>query len=298
MTQLFRTALQNIIRNIWLSLATVLVVLLMLSFLSGFLTFRVLSQKIMTSLNDKVDITVYLNQNSPADQVNILRSELDNMNEVKKLTYVSPEKTLEQFQKKYQNNKIIAKTLDEIGDNPFGASLQVKLDKPQSFEKVLGVINQAAYQPIIYNKDFYDYARIIGFLNNFNSRAYWILTIIGFILIFVTFLVINTAIRLGIYARREEIKIMRLVGAKNSTIQVPFILEACWLSFFAWCLIVVLFFLLSGFFGAQIQIWLGLDFDFLSYLKSVAVYYLSGLLLFSLIIAILSSWIATKKYIR
>jgi len=154
---ILESALQNFSRNLWLSITSIVVIFLMVLSLGSFLTLNIIADKLIDSLNQKMDIEIYLNQNASSDQINFFRSELENMKEVKNIQYISPEETLKQFKEKYQDNPVIKKSLEELEENPFGPSLKIKLVKPGDFNKALEVINKTDYQPLIYNKDFYDY---------------------------------------------------------------------------------------------------------------------------------------------
>ena len=295
---ILKSALQNFSRNLWLSFTSIIVIFLMVFSLGSFLTLNIIADKLIDSLNQKMDIEIYLNQNASSDQINLFRSELENMKEVKNIQYVSPEETLEQFKEKYQDNPVVKKSLEELGENPFGSSLKIKLFKPSDFKQVLEIINKTDYQPIIYNKDFYDYEQILNIFEKFNKRFNSFALILGSLFTLVAILIIFTTIRIAIHSRQDEIKIMRLVGAKNFTIQSPFILEGCLSALFGWGIFLCLWLPVIKTLSPQIQNFLNFNFNIAYYLQSNSFFFFGSLLIFSLIIAIISSWIATKKYLK
>jgi len=295
---IFKSALQNFSRNLWLSLTSIIVVFLMVFSLGFFLTFNIVAQKWFDSLNQKMDIEIYLNQNASLDLVNLLRSELENMKEVKSLKYVSQEETLTQFTEKHQDNPIIKKSLEEIKENPFGASLKLKLSKPEDFTRIMEVIDKPEYQSIIYDKDFYDYQQILNVFEKFNEKFHTIAITLGILFTFIAAFTIFTTIRIAIYSRQEEIKIMRLVGAKNSVIQGPFILEGWFSALLGWGISLFTYLFFAKMINTQIQKFLGFDFNLVSYLQNNSLFFFGSLLIFSLIIATISSWIATEKYLK
>jgi len=295
---ILESALQNFSRNLWLSITSIVVIFLMVLSLGSFLTLNIIADKLIDSLNQKMDIEIYLNQNASSDQINLFRSELENMKEVKNIQYVSPEETLKQFKEKYQDNPVIKKSLEELEENPFGPSLKIKLVKPGDFNKALEVINKTDYQPLIYNKDFYDYEQILNIFSKLNKKFYTFALFLGSFFTFIAILIIFATIKIAIYSRQDEIKIMRLVGAKNFAIQGPFILEGCFYALFGWGIFLCLWLSLIKTLSPQIQKFLGFNFDIASYLQSNSFFFFGSLLVFSLIIAIISSWIATKKYLK
>jgi len=295
---ILESALQNFSRNLWLSITSIVVIFLMVLSLGSFLTLNIIADKLIDSLNQKMDIEIYLNQNASSDQINFFRSELENMKEVKNIQYISPEETLKQFKEKYQDNPVIKKSLEELEENPFGPSLKIKLVKPGDFNKALEVINKTDYQPLIYNKDFYDYERILNIFSKLNKKFYTFALALGSFFTFIAILIIFATIKIAIYSRQDEIKIMRLVGAKNFAIQGPFILEGCFYALFGWGIFLCLWLSLIKTLSPQIQKFLGFNFDIASYLQSNSFFFFGSLLVFSLIIAIISSWIATKKYLK
>ena len=295
---IFKAAVQNFSRNFWLSVASIAVIFLMIFPLGFFFTANIVINKWLEDLNQKMNIEIYLNQNANRESINLLRTELENLKEVKELNYVSEEKTLKQFAEKHQDNPIIKKSLEELKENPFGPSLQIKLSEPQGFPKITEVVGKSEYQSIIYNKDFYDYEQILKVFENFKKKLSYFGLIVGLLLIFIAVYTIYTTIRIAIYSRAEEIKIMRLVGAKNSVIQGPFLIEGGLYGFLSWGLFFGLYSLLIKALSPPLQKFFGFNFNLETYTKTNSFFFFGSLLIFSLFIAMLSSWLATKKYLK
>jgi len=294
----FRLALQNFFRNFWLSLTSIIIILLMLFSLSLVYGFNTLGQQILSSFKNKMDLGVYLNQNIDLNQLSLLRSELENMNEVKEVYYLTPEESLENFKEKHVNDPLILKSLKELNENPLGGALTLKFHDPSDYEKVISVINRPVYSALIRDQDFYDYQELISVFNQFNQKITRAGLSISGIFALITILVIFTTIKLGALSRRREIKIMRLVGASAWSIRTPFLIEGGLYALVAWIINSVLIIPLIYFFQPYFQKFIELDFNLFIYLKTSAFYFWFSLLLFALIVSLVGSSLAIKKYLK
>lgn len=272
--------------------------LLMIFSLSLIYILNVLTVKTLDSFKLRMDLSIYLRQNLDENQVNLLRSELENMTEVKEINYITPPEALEQFKEKHKNNPLILKSIEELKENPFGAAITVKLYDPADYQAVLAVIEKPAYEPLIQDQDFYDYQQIINAFNNFNKKIHYAGWIISGLFVFIAVLVIFNTIKLGILAREKEIKIMRLVGATSWFIRGPFLVESCLYALVAWLINGAIIIPLVIFSQPYLKQFLELDFDFLFYLKVYSFEFFGGLLAFALIISIFASSAAIKRYLR
>lgn len=292
-----KLALQNFFRNFWLTFTSVIIMFLMLFCLSLLYNFNLIGQQILTGLKDKMDLGIYLNQNVDQNQVALLVSELENMEEVKKTDFLSSEESLENFKNKHQDDPLILKSLEELGENPFGGLITVKFHNPDDYQKAISVIEKPSYISLIQEQDFYDYQNMIDDFNLINKKITQGGLGIGLLFSLITILIIFTTIKLGALSRQKEIKIMRLVGASAWTIRRPFLVEGGLYALIAWILNLGAVLSLAYFLQPRLQQFLELDSNLFSYLQS-AFYFWAGLLLFSLIISLIGSSLAIKKYLR
>jgi len=294
----FKLALQNFFRNFWLSLTSIIIILLMLFFLSLVYGFNILGQQILSSFKNKMDLGIYLNQNINLNQLSLLRSELENMDEVKEVYYLTPEDSLENFKEKHINDPLILKSLKELNENPLGGVLTLKFHDSSNYEKVISVINRPIYSDLIRDQNFYDYQKLIIVFNQFNQKITGAGLSISGIFALITILVIFTTIKLGALSRNREIKIMRLVGASAWSIRTPFLIEGSLYAFVAWIINSVIILPLVYFSQPYLQKFIELDFDLFIYLKTNVFYFWFGLLLFALIVSLIGSSLAIKKYLK
>jgi len=293
----FKIAVQNFFRNFWLTITSIIIILLMLFSLTVIYNFNVLGQQVIDSFKEKMDLGIYLKQNIDQNKVALLKSELGNMQEVKNVEYLSPEQSLENFKEKHQNDALILKSLEELKENPFGAIITLKFSNPSKYQNVIDLINQPNYKTIIQEQNFYDYQTLINSFNNFNSKITNIGIIISSIFAFITILVIFTTIKLGALSRKKEIKIMRLVGASAWTIRSPFLIEGIFYALSGWIVNLGIVLLLSYFMQPYLGQFFELNFNLFQYLTT-AYYFWFSLLGFSIIISLTGSSLAIKKYLK
>jgi cell division transport system permease protein len=296
--QFFKLARQNFFRNFWLTLTSIIIMVLMLFSLTMIYTFNVLGQKILVSFKDKMDLGIYLEQNIDQNQLALLRTDLENMSEIKEIKYLSPQESLEQFREKHQDDPLILKSLEELNKNPLGGVITLKFYQPEDYQKVINLVNQPAYQPLIQEQNFYDYQNLIESFKKINQKITESGLFLSTLFALISILVIFTTIKLGALSRQKEIKIMRLVGASAWTIRGPFLIEGSLYAFSSWLINSGLVIGLAYLTQPQLNKFLQVDFDLFTYFTSQALFFWLGLFLFSLIISLIGSSLAIKKYLK
>lgn len=222
--RILKTSVISLWRNRWLSLAATLIMVLTLFTISFFVSLLVVIDKTSTSLKDKVDISVYFNETTSKDQIFSIQNNLLSRSDIKTVDYISKEKALEKWRKMSTGDDKISGAISETF-NPLPRSLEIKTDSPEDLENVNQFLSAADYKPLIRdisyrkNKDLVD--RLVK-ITQFVKYTGWVLSSI-FVLIAI--LIIYNTIRLTIYARSDEIEIMKLVGASDWHVQGPFIVE-------------------------------------------------------------------------
>ena len=227
-TTLFRIlkfGFQNFSRNALLSVATVAVMVLALLVFNGLVIFGTLAQSATASLQDKIDISVYFKSNVAEDNILKLEKSLESFTEVKAVDYVSQDKALDIFKENHRDDPTITQALEELQSNPLLASLNIKAQNPSQYSTIAEYLKDPGLLNIVENVTYGQnkvaidrLARIIDTAKNVGTAATIFLALVA---VLVTF---NT-VRLVIYSNREEIGIMRLVGAANKFINGPYIVS-------------------------------------------------------------------------
>ncbi len=255
-------------------------------------------QGILTSIKSQVEIAVYLKDNITDELKNYLESEIKSWDEVEEITYVSKDQALEKFKKENEGSEI----LKEIQGNPLPASFELKLKSPEKVEQIaLRFLNKdgsyiEGVDEVIYGQNYvkklFQITAIVG------SIAFLIIIML---LLAAIVLIFNT-IRLSIHARRKEIEVMKLVGATNWFVRIPFIFEGFFEGFIGSIISVILLYFLSNYLliKGEKAIIDTMHIKDLAILGSnnVIVYIYAGLIILGCLIGIFSSAFALKRYIR
>ncbi len=295
--RIFKFALQGFFRNFWLSSANVLVLILMFLSLSLLLAINILLTKTIDGFKERVDLSIYLKKEVTDIQVANFKTDLENLSSVELVRYISPAEALEKFKKTHQDEPNILKALEEVGENPFGGTMLIRAKSDQNYQEILDLINLPRYEDLIQEKDIQNYEEMLVIIENFSRKLKFILIIISAAFILIAGLIIFNAVRVSIYARQSEIRIMRLVGATAHFIRAPFLLEVFFAVLLGWILNIIIFTTIISATEPYLNNFLGLNFNFLSYLKTNFLRFFGVEFIFSLCFSWLSASLALKKYL-
>jgi len=296
--RIFRASWLNFRRNIGLSLATIFILLITISLITSLFLFRKISQFLIAELEAKVDISVYFKEDSTEEEILKAEDELSKMSEVKEVEYISQEMAREKFIQKHKDNPLLMASLEEIGENPFLASLNIKAQKPEQYETLANFLENSDFKNYIEQPiDYYQRKPIINKLSSITSVINKAGIGISIILILLSFLVAFNTIRLAIFNQREEIFIMRLVGASNWFIRGPFLFQGVIAGFFATLITILIFFLTCWGLGPKLEIFLP-NFNLQDFFFQNLWILFSIQLLTGMILGIFSSLIAMRRYLK
>lgn len=291
-------AFQNFFRNFWLSLISIVMIFLMFFSLSILGSLNILFDYSLSFLESKVDLNIYLKENLSQDEINAFRTEIENLPQVKGIDYLTSQQALERFKTFHQNDPLILEALEELGENPFGASLSLKLEDPAYISVVRDYISQERFDNLIQDQDFYDYQGVVNTLETISSKLKYLVGGLTLLFALIAILTIFNTIRLAIYARRDEITIMRLVGAKSFFIRTPFLIEGCLSAFFAWLINLLVFSSFVNFIDPYLTDFFGQGFVFSQYLQQFFWPLFAFLLVFGFLLVIISGALATHRYLK
>src|SRR3989338_5701932 len=229
----------NFYRNGFVSLASVLIMVVTLFVIGSVLFLSATLHASLTELKGKVDVNVYFQTGAEEADILALANALRALPEVKEVNYVSRAQALEQFRARHRNDELTLQALNELPDNPLGAVLNIRAREPSQYEGK-AIIDEVNYYD---NKAAIDkLSSIIDSVQNLGFGLTVVLVVISVIIAF------NT-IRLALYISREEISVMRLVGASNRYIRGPFVVTGILYGASASPLTLALFFPLTYYLG-------------------------------------------------
>lgn len=220
--RVIRTGFVNFWRNGFLSLSSILVLSLSLLAFGGLIFFNTLSDKFLDTVREKVDINVYFALSADETDILDLQKTLDKMPEVATTEYISREESLTRFKEKHADNTLILQGLDEVGDNPLPAVLTIRAKDPSQYESIAKFLADKTFV------DDVNYSRnrvIIDRLSRIIPLVEKTVSVIIIILVLMAVVVTFNTIRVIIFSSRDEIAVMKLVGASNMYVRGPFVVS-------------------------------------------------------------------------
>lgn len=286
-------------RNAFVSFAAIFVMVVTLFVIGSLLFLGQLLDSALTQIQDKVDINVYFTTDATEGDMMALKTSVEALPEVEEATYISREEALASFESRHGDDELTLQALEELGENPLGAALRIRTKETSQYEGVAaflseqggdttpGIIDRVNYAQ---NKQAID--RLSGIINAVERVSYFTTVILIVASILITF---NT-VRLAIYTSREEIAVMRLVGAGNMFIRGPFILQGLMYGVVAGIVTLVIFYPLTLWLGGGTAAFFELNI-FEYYVRNFAYVFLviigSGMLL-----GTISSSLAIARYLK
>jgi cell division transport system permease protein len=295
--RIIKSGLKSFWRNGWLSAATISVMVLTLLVISTLLMLNVIASAVLLNLQEKIDISVYFKLEANEEDIFVVKSQLEKLAEVERVEYVSRDDALERFRERHKDNPYLIQSLQELGENPLEASLNIKAQEASQYETISTFLEGIYYSNIIDKVDYRQNKEVIDRLSNLIANVKLGGLILSGIMILIVFLVTFSAIRLAIYSSRGEIKIMRLVGANNWFIRGPFIIEGILYGIISSLLTVGILYPVFYFISPKISGFLPIE-DFFVYFQTNVWAFLVLLLVIGVGLGAISSFIAIRKYLK
>ncbi len=295
--RIIKTGWQNFVRNSWLSAATISIIVLTLFVVTALLLLNVVTQSVVTNLENKVDISAYFNAESPENEILAVRQELIKLPEVKAAEYISKNEALRQFRERHKDNSVLMQSLGELDDNPLQASLNIKAQTAAQYQTIVSFLEQSKYSSLVNKVNYHQNKEVIDRVSNLakNIGAGGIAAsfVLALMAVFVTF---NT-IRLTMYNWKDEISVMRLVGGSSWYVRGPFVVEGMIYGALGAVISLILMYPLLYFVSPRITSFLP-EVDLLYFFKINFFQILILLLFLGVALGSVSSLIAIRRYLR
>lgn len=224
--RIIKFSFQDIMRNIGLSSMTVLILILMLLSVNTLVVINVFTDEAVKSIKDQIDVSVYFNYEATEDEIAEVKSYVDSFPEVTELIYLNRDEVLAKFKEQHKDNAEVLSALEELGENPLGATMIVKTREPKDYEKVIQALDVPEYENIIEAKTFGDTQRAIDRIHVLTTQVQRFAIGLSLLFAIIAFLIILNTVRVAIYTQRMEISIKKLVGASNWFVRGPYIVES------------------------------------------------------------------------
>lgn len=217
-------------RNAFVSIAAIFVMTVALFVVGSTMMINKLLDVSLENIQNKVDINVYFAVDAQQEDIDALKSSLEALPDVEAVTFTSREEALAGFTERYRNDETIMQGLEELGDNPLGASLSIRAREISQYEGIAQFLSEQQaledpQRPLIDEVNFVKNKESIDKLRSIIDAVDRSTIITMIVLVAAAVLITFNTIRLAIYTSREEISVMRLVGASNTFIRGPFMLQ-------------------------------------------------------------------------
>jgi len=295
----FKYAFKDFWRNFWLSLVTITVLVLALLSVNILVSLNAVSIKVIDAVQDKVDVSVFFKPNTQQAQMDNFQTHLKNLPEVREATLVPKDKALETFKTKHQDDTNIMNALKELEKNPMVDALIIKARNIEDYKRIIEVVSLPENQEIIKFQNYTDHQKIIDRVDSVSAKVQKVSLALTVIFALISILIVFNAIRVTIYTHRDEIIVMKLVGASDRFIRAPFILESILFSVFSVGLaIIILYMALGAINPYMVSFFEAYDFDLVSYYNNNFALIFGLEFLFVLLINAISSGIAIRRYLK
>lgn len=213
-----REAGRSLIRNRFMSLASISTVALSLVILGVFLLGAVNLNNVAGTLENQVEVTAFLDEKLQAEEIAAVTARIKNLDGVREVNYVSKEEALERLKEQFGERRDLLDSVEK--NNPLRNAVEVRTKTP---DDVKTVVQELKAMPAVAKVSFKE--EIIDRLFKFTKAIRLVGLAVVVLLVGATIFLISNTIRLTVFARRREINIMKLVGATDWFIRWPFVLE-------------------------------------------------------------------------
>ncbi len=224
--RVIKFAFQDMARNFGLSFMTVLILVLMLLSINTLVVINVLTGEAVRLIKDQIDVSVYFSYDATDKEIQEIKSYTQSFPEVVNIDYFTREQVLEQFKTQHVDDKDVLAALNELNENPLGATMVIRTREPKDYAKIISALNVPEYENIIEAKSFGDTEKAIGRVHTITTNVEHFGYALSALFAVIALLIIFNTIRVAIYTQRIEIGIKKLVGATNWFVRGPYLVES------------------------------------------------------------------------
>ena len=250
-TYLVKKGISSIWKNFLMSFASFCILMVSLLLVSCAVLLMMNVNKIMSNIEDTNEITIYLKEDISDKQVEHIKSVLEKNQDITDVKYYSKEQALDDFR---GNMAEYSELLDYLDKNPMPETFLVRVKDLSKIRHVVNTVNDI--EGVEQTKAPYDFASVLVQIRN-------TFTLIGgavlVALVVVSIVIVSNSIRTSVFARRNEISIMRYVGATSGFIKAPFFVEGMFIGILAgaaaWGLTWLIYDSVFALFSADLTVW-------------------------------------------
>ena len=293
------------IRNGLVSVAAVFILVIALFFQANLMISNAAMTQTLEELKQKVGITVYFQPAASEEQAMATKQSLEALPEIALVSYTSRDQALADFRERHKNDQLTLQALDELGENPLGASLDVQAKEPSQYETVAAFLDArraegaSGIDRVNFSDNKLAIERLAGIIDSSSKNGITKEIILGICALIIVF---NT-IRLTIYTARDEIGVMNLVGAGHWYVRGPFLIAGVLYGAIAGLMVLILMYPILRFYPVLV----GLDstaeilfgsFDSFDYYVSNFILFFFSILGAGMGLGALSSYLSVRRYLK
>ena len=301
MKRVARYGLIGFVRNGFVSLAAVMIMTITLFIVAALMISGAALTSSLTQLTEKVDVTVYFTTNASEDQIMNMKKSLEALPEIAVVTYVSREEALATFRERHRGDQLTLQALDELGENPLGASLEIRAKETSQYESIAQFLEtqqkSATGTALIDKVNFYQNKTAIDRLTNIIETSRRLGIAVALVLGIATLLIAFNTIRLAIYTARDEIGVMNLVGAGHWYVRGPFMIAGILYGIVSGLIVLLLLYPITAWIGPSSERFFGV-FNVFSYFIASFPFLFLTIMGAGVGLGALSSYLAVRRYLR
>ena len=295
--RIIHTGWEKFFKSNGFSIATIFILTLVLLLVNALFIFKDMGQFLFVELQEKVDVSVYFVDDALEQDILEVKQTLEEFSEVKEVEYISKKQALENFTEKHKSDIVLMQSLEELGINPLSASLNVRAWEASQYAIVSEFLAQGQFNNLIAKIDYFQKKPVIEKIFSIGADVSRAGIALFIILSVIAALVVFNQVRLTIRNSREEIKVMRLVGASNWFIRGPFVVQGILIGMLASILASAASGLVCYFLAPKLEIIMP-GFNLLQYYTNSFLIVLAIQLCAGVGLGVVSSLVAMRKYLR
>lgn len=299
--RIIRTGFVQFWRNGVVSLSAVSVMIVTLFVIGGILFSTAMLKGALGEIQDKVDVNVYFQTEASEDQILEVKKALEVLPEVNFVEYISSDQALSNFIERHKNDQKTLEALDELDSNPLGPVINIKTKETSQYESVANFLKDnypsENGESIVEKVNYFQNKEAIDTLSKIIDAGNRLGLFLTIIFILISIIITLNTIRLAMYISRDEISVMRLVGASHNYISGPFVVTGAMYGLMASILTLIIFWPVTYWLGPVTKRFFGSVSVFEYYISSFGYIFLI-IVGCGVFIGSVSSFLAIKRYLR
>ncbi|HAE36608.1 MAG: hypothetical protein UR85_C0004G0054 [Candidatus Nomurabacteria bacterium GW2011_GWF2_35_66] len=299
--RIIRSGWHSFVRSGFTSIASVLIMTITIFVITSLIFVQASLNASLNDIKEKVDLTIYFIPGAEEVSIKKVEESLVKLPEINSISYTSASDALSNFKDKHANDYLTLQALDELNENPLGASLNIKANDPSQYESIAkyfesdNALSKGALT-IIDKIDYHQNKIVIDRLTSIIKGAKSLGFAVSLVLIIISIIITFNTIRLIIYMSKDEISVMKLVGAGLKYVQGPFIVSGILVGISASILSIIIFIPISIWLGNHMTDFIGIN--LYQYYKSNFLQLFIIMLGSGIFLGGISSFFAISRYLR